>query len=345
VTNILESSDAYRRGLRYDDEIVEFAGRPMRTVNAFKNALGIFPKGWRVPLTYRRDGVTHDVVVRLAGVHRSRELWALASRTPPKPDEKPGDDKPDKKDPNDTPPGDEEPEKKPRLPKLPELPEFPFDLKKKPKDPQVITDHYEVRPGFANYYYNRHHLDRVWKGFAGHGDFSALLGNWTLGGQSLQGGDVQFQIDEQRGVAILPAGQSTVDFTSQFGRDLKPLGSGGLLTALACWRRMLLVGPQRYGKVEYVGTAPLAGSMLTVDVVSATNEGVESHFLFDPDEGQLVGLEMFPASDVDPCEIYFADYREVDGRRLPHELEVRHGDLVFGRYKLNYFDLAEKGQP
>ena len=56
-----EDSDAYRRGLRYDDEIVSFAGRPIHTVNGFKNILGIFPKGWRVPLDVspRRQDVRH----------------------------------------------------------------------------------------------------------------------------------------------------------------------------------------------------------------------------------------------------------------------------------------------
>ena len=51
VSDILESCDAYRRGLRTDDEIVSFAGRPISTPNGFKNALGIYPKGWQVPLT------------------------------------------------------------------------------------------------------------------------------------------------------------------------------------------------------------------------------------------------------------------------------------------------------
>ena len=44
----LEHSDAYHRGLRYDDEIISFTGRPIHSVNALKNVLGIFPKGWRV---------------------------------------------------------------------------------------------------------------------------------------------------------------------------------------------------------------------------------------------------------------------------------------------------------
>ena len=49
VSDILENSDAYRRGLRYDDEIVRFAGREIRSANcAARTSLGIFPKGWRV---------------------------------------------------------------------------------------------------------------------------------------------------------------------------------------------------------------------------------------------------------------------------------------------------------
>ena len=74
VTEILETSDAYRRGLRCDDEIISFGGRPISTPNGFKNVLGIFPKGWRVPLSYRRDGKRYDVLVRLAGVHGEEEL-------------------------------------------------------------------------------------------------------------------------------------------------------------------------------------------------------------------------------------------------------------------------------
>ena len=74
VSDILETCDAYRRGLRIDDEIVSFAGRPISTPNGFKNVLGILPKGWQVPLTYRRENKTVPIYVRLAGVHGREEL-------------------------------------------------------------------------------------------------------------------------------------------------------------------------------------------------------------------------------------------------------------------------------
>ena len=100
VVDILEDSDAYRRGLRYGDEIVRFGERPIRSVNALKNVLGIYPEGWRVPLSYRRRGETHDVWVRLARVHAPSQLWELVSgpsggrRQPPRLPERPQPERP-----------------------------------------------------------------------------------------------------------------------------------------------------------------------------------------------------------------------------------------------------------
>ncbi|HYV36896.1 MAG TPA: trypsin-like peptidase domain-containing protein, partial [Gemmataceae bacterium] len=54
VTQILESADVFRRGLTWGDEIVSVDGRPIFSVNHFKNVMGLFPRNWRVPLEYRR---------------------------------------------------------------------------------------------------------------------------------------------------------------------------------------------------------------------------------------------------------------------------------------------------
>ena len=76
VDQILEESEAYRRGLRADDEIVSFGGRSIRSVNQFKNILGIYPKGWKIPLVYRRDGEKHTIYPRLRGLHHKSEFAA-----------------------------------------------------------------------------------------------------------------------------------------------------------------------------------------------------------------------------------------------------------------------------
>ncbi len=89
VSNILDTSDAYRRGLRYGDQLLSFAGRPVTTVNGFKNVLGTFPRGWRVPLTFRHEGETRNVYVRLAGVHSREELLAKIEQPQGMPPEHP----------------------------------------------------------------------------------------------------------------------------------------------------------------------------------------------------------------------------------------------------------------
>ena len=112
VSDILEDCDAYRRGLRHGDEIVRFGGRPIRTVNAFKNVSGIFPKDWRVLLTYRRDGKTYDIAVRLEALHSPEELIAKVQGRVPT-EEVPDKPQPEKRGRGQPMPKDGDPERKP----------------------------------------------------------------------------------------------------------------------------------------------------------------------------------------------------------------------------------------
>jgi hypothetical protein len=50
---------------------------------------------------------------------------------------------------------------------------------------------------------------------------------------------------------------------------------------------------------------------------------------------------MYLRGDDDPCELYFADYREVDGRDLPGRLEVRYGNNIYGIFKLEHVELSQ----
>ena len=86
---VASGSSADRRGVREGDELVEFAGRPVRSVNQFKNVLGIYPAGWALPLTVRRDGETRDVLVRTRGLNQTSDLLRVVA---PKPGPPPPDD-------------------------------------------------------------------------------------------------------------------------------------------------------------------------------------------------------------------------------------------------------------
>lgn len=79
VDQIREDSDAYRRGLRYGDEVVRFADREIHSANALQNALGTHPPGWRASLTIRRGYETRRLSVRLGRVHGAAQLETLVA--------------------------------------------------------------------------------------------------------------------------------------------------------------------------------------------------------------------------------------------------------------------------
>ena len=350
VTEILESSDAYRRGLRSDDELVSFGGRPITTPNGFKNVLGIFPKGWRVPLGLRRDGKRADINVRLAGVHSQEDLLKKSQGDMhgipipiPKPGDKPGGkpgEKPGEK------PGPGQPKIIPKgapIPSKPGQPK-PLAIPLPPPMPEVVKKHFEAKKGFANYYFNKLQQERVWKAWSGRANFAGLDGAWTMTGQWEGGGKVVFRLTDADGLLKLHSGDMKWDAAQPLGSSLLPPGSGGLMPALYLWRRLALEGIKHFGQeVEYLGTAPLAGhdqamhGARLADVLIGKYRDVECWFYFDPAQGDLLALEMYPSENADPCEVYFSGYHDVDGRRLPARMEVRTGDGPFGAFSLEQF--------
>ena len=346
VANILETSDAWRRGLRYDDEIVAFGGRKIDTANAFKNVLGIYPKGWRVPVTYRRDGKEHETFVRLTGVHGEEELIALVQKAP-KQLPQPG---PRDKDPGN--PGSPQPmpggkpgeRPKPRLPlPLPiPLPKLPGQ--DAPKIPAEAAKLIKAKPGYANYYFNELHRDRVWSAFTAKGDFSAVAGEWNLEGDIAGGGKIAIKLADAASSGVFPQGEVKLDAAQDLDQQLGPAGSGGLLVALHLWRQMLVSGPAKFGGASYYGTAPYPGMEGEADVLSAVQNVAEVNFVFDKSSGRLAMIEMFADSELDPCEIHFSDYRDEGGRQFPHKLEVRHGESIFADITLQKVNLASAKQ-
>ena len=314
VDNILETSDAWRRGLRYDDEIVSFGGRSIGSQNDFKNALGIFPKGWRVPLVYRRDGKETEILVRLAGVHGEEELINKVQR-PPRPQQpKEGPDG-QKGRPRDGQPGP-----------LP-LPRLPIPVPQpKPQIPAEAAKLIQSKPGYANYYFNELNRDRVWSAFAAKGDFAKVAGIWTLEGDLADGGKISVTLGDDESSGSFPTGAVTVDANKDLTDQLGPPGSGGLLAALHLWRRLLVMGPQKYGQLHYYGTAPCPGIEGLADTLVGVNNVVETSFVFDPASGQLALLEMFGDAEQDPCEVRFLDYQPQEGRQFPTRIVVQFGD-------------------
>ena len=326
VSNILESSDAYRRGLRYSDEVVAFGGRTIDSPNAFKNVLGIYPKGWRVPLSFLRDGTRHDVYVRLAGVHAQGELLAKIQEAPA--EEPPPKPAPEKQD--EQPKGDEQ-EK---------TPAHPHD--EPAKVPDELQQYITQRSGFANYYFNELNRTRVWNAFRNAaGDFADVRGEWSLS----KGEEFTITLGDAVSAIKTVTTSYSLEREKDLSEQLDPPGSGGMLAALHLWRRLLVEGPAAFGDVIYIGRAPLIGHAGLHDVFLGTFDVVETYFYFDPASGELRAVEMAPDPGVDPCEIQLLDYREVEGKKLPHRMLIRHGDKDFLDLKIQSMHLSKSEQP
>ena len=323
ISGILESSQAYRRGLQYDDEILKFAGRDIQTPNQFKNVLGIFPKGWRVPLTFRQDGENKQITVRLTGVHATEELVELiegqsAKQVPdlPKghPDPKKQDDIPRQKD------EDEEASSKPT------------------HYPEQYKHMFVKRSGFANYYFNLQHQKRVWSGFLANGEFSEHKYGWRLKALDGQGREIVIVLaDEKSGIQI--DGESFVlDPGEDLSSQLFPADTGGLLVALHLWRKLLVLGPEKFGDVVYFGSIPNQNAQGTGDLIVATQGAIESNFVFDKNDHKLLAMEMYPDIETDPCELYFDDYQLDDDLTVPGSIKLQYGTHSSRLIKIQQFE-------
>ena len=303
VDNILTSSDAFRRGLRYDDELLTFAGRTIETANQFKNILGIFPKGWRVPLQYRRDNQIYSIHVRLAGLHSREELVEMiqgpASRELPLPTSDP------------SPLSDE------------------------------VKAWLEDRRGYANYHFNRYHRDQLWTRFQNHTEIepipNAPLARWKLEAHLEEGTPLTIILGHDG--AGLRWGQQnfTIDPSLDLGQQRVPDESGGLLAALSLWHRLVTLSPTGYGDVYFLGALPDTNQQI-YPVLVGTYDVTETNFFFDDNSGFLTKLEMFADANDDPCELRFMDYRLVNGQMFPHTIQVRYGDAFLWTIHIDQFE-------
>ncbi|MCA8999854.1 MAG: trypsin-like peptidase domain-containing protein [Planctomycetaceae bacterium] len=301
VSNVLETSEAYRRGLRVGDELISFAGRPVRSVNQFKNILGIYPKGWTVPLSYSRENERFNVTVQLMALHRRAELVK---------DEVP----------------DQAPDQDPDAPKIP-LPEELHKLhEKKPEIPEEYASLWEERAGFANYAVNVDHRERILKTLDAWGDFSKQPEGWAIVGKLSDGKAADIRLQPTAVAAKLGESFAVQPLDQDF-QD-QPPGTGGLLAAIFHLRKLLTDPDNYFTEFYYLGSEPLGGTGPRTDVIIATKGLTTSRFFFNQQSGEFVGFDMSLEETVDPCRIRFGPLKSTNGISFPETLTVEHaGDL------------------
>jgi S1-C subfamily serine protease len=281
VSNILETSDAYRRGLRYDDEILQLAGREISSVNQLKNILGIFPTHSRLALRFRHGNEVIDTWIRVSPLHSPEELKEIvggeAHREPPE--------------------GEPKPEKKPTDKKA------ESDEK---KDPDLLFEtQFEKRSGFANYHFNRVELERLiaspvreavgklsassdwhWRGKLV-GETTAFEAHSTPTSIQSKFGDESTTIDAQRG----------------WNELIKTKSYHSIAFGLRLWQQWHTIGPRNLGEAVYLGTVGRPGSKKLYDLVQVTVGEVEAFFFLDPKDGRLSAIELESDRDLDRFEL------------------------------------------
>ena len=301
IDEVMLDSDAYRRGLRYGDELLAFDGRELSSANAFKNALGTYPAGWTVPIEFMSKASLVKARVRLMPQHAEGELDELIAEPPP------SEGEPDAK-------------------KI-----AADDANKLP--PQVAKC-FEERPGFANYWFNRQHQERLLETCPQRVPGKAEIEDLHLAGTDGAGAEVILQLSSNKASITSEQGRFFARFESLLAEELNPPGSGGLLTSLHLWRMLLEQGPDAVGEVFYMGEIPWHGSTQPINCLVAIHKDVRAHFYFASDTGNLTGMELFTDDSLDSCRVTFSDFRMRQGRSWPHEWNVYWGEYEYMTFRL-----------
>ncbi|MBY0230030.1 MAG: trypsin-like peptidase domain-containing protein [Gemmataceae bacterium] len=321
-------SDARRRGLDVDDQLRSFNGRFASSVNQFKNLLGQYPRGWRVPLVYARENKQTEILVRLMGVTK-RVIEEPGKGGPPVP----------------PPPPITGPAKELYAAK-PGFANWHFNKLGQAR----LLKAFEENGDFTK-------LVNDWRLEFGPDDEVEIKDRGAADGKSpkiiVTKGGLKFPLEPL----------STSEKLESF-RD--PPNSGGLALAMYHYKTLLTLKEKGFSTEFYHGglepfytadasAAPdgrpgegkgYAASRVMTEVLVTKAAGAAGKWYFaledDADKkaarwkkGQMIGFEVTADRDSDPCEVCLADYMDVGGgRKLPKKWHVRHGSDRYAEFTL-----------
>jgi hypothetical protein len=225
---------------------------------------------------------------------------------------------------------------------------------------------YVTKKGFSNWFFNEVERDKVLGELKKQGDFTSVAGAWVAEGTYDMGerkGNVRFEVAEGKDDADAVVGlKLNIDHKlsplkeTDTRLQVEPIGSGGFMMALYHWHRFLTVGAKGFeglfahgGHEPFYpypadGSTPKTLASLRVDcaVLKTKHGSTDCKWYVSLKDNTLLGFETFTSKDEDPCEVYFADYKDVDGKRLPHRIEVRFKDKRYAVMTISKYTLGKK---
>jgi hypothetical protein len=209
-------------------------------------------------------------------------------------------------------------------------------------DKQLVQSMIETRSGFANYYFNRMHRERISQRLAQLGSFEALQGVWklqgTLAGETTP---VEITLGDQQAEVQLGSRIVKLAFTDELSDAVAGRREGGLLVALHALRQLLQLGPERIGDSVYLGKLPVYGGASTALADQPLHEVIQTlwydarvRFYFGQQPNEISLVEVFGDPGQDPAELYLDQYLETtvgpDQKLLqfPRRLRLQYGTDV-----------------
>jgi len=299
VSNILESSDAYRRGIRYGDEILRLGDRDVATTNQLKNILGIFPDQWRIPIRFRNETGVVETFIRLQNLHLASELEEIIK-------------------------GESAQQKPPRKPQDKDKPESPKEVKPIVKD--AVDELYMEKRGYSNYYFNRLELDRILGLQATQGRWQETSKGWKISGEIPgENTNVEMFLSDENLTFRLGDKTETLHPSQGWPKWIKQRSSIGALMGMRIWQQWNRIGPRLMGEAVYLGRNPVVGREGLLDVTRITVSDFDAMVYTSPETGLIQVIEVFSDKQTDPVELFFDKYETAEGRATPRTVRLMYG--------------------
>jgi serine protease Do len=272
VSDVVEISEAWRRGLRPGDEVVSFAGRALTSANDFKNILGIFPSGARVPLTYRNREGQQTITTRLRPLHEFQQA-------PPLPEE-------------------------PKTP-APEDSDDPH-AEDETKPPKQWEHLFVARAGFTNYTFNQKHQTRLLTPLNKHLEsHEHLPDTWELSLSADGSNESMTLIIGQQGAGLNQGSTPWHQDAEALDPNAEPDDFPGLLTAVLQWHRLFRDPAGSWSETIYVGTEQHHETSQQVDVLQTQEGPVTCRWLFVAGSPFPVGVDVESGAGQDESRLSF----------------------------------------
>lgn len=302
IEQVSNLSEAWRRGMRPGNEIISFAGRSLTSANDFKNILGIFPAGSRVPIVFRNDDGVQKITVRLSGLHDFEDAPQLPEEQQPEHRPKPSD--PDA-------PEDKESEEHHHAEEMAVVPEQYSHL-------------FVEKKGFANFYFNQINTNRFLEPLKKTLP-PASPAAWVL--------KVAATTDDGQHVgelSVSPKGAG-LDLAG-LAPELQPAGNQdpsnecpqlfGLLSGLLQWNKLFQDYTKQFSDVHYVGAETLLPSGTSVHTILTTDGAITSRWYFNTKSPLPVGVDVHLSAGADEGRLRFADWKTDGETPMPQRIGV-----------------------